>query len=146
MFARLQKLGFIADEFRALRRISMTLRRWYEAECNGEIERENGDGAWYRSFPETGQHCVFRIPDREASALRRLERIMLRQCERQPGHRQNALSYLQTDPRGASLYIIPAKDYRAYAKRHAKPGKALSDTGAAYGLDCCYSAIGIAVY
>jgi hypothetical protein len=147
MLARLLALGFTIEEFRALRRISMTLRRWYEAECNGEIERsQDGDGLTYASCPATGQHYIRQIPDRETGACQALDRIMLRQRQRRPGHRQNATSYLQTDPRGCSLYIIPTKDYRAYAKLHAKPGKRLSDTGAAYSLDCCYSSIGIPIY
>lgn len=53
----LMALGFTADEAAALRRISMTLHRWAEHECNGNIERdgENSDGAPYWSNPNTGR-------------------------------------------------------------------------------------------
>lgn len=61
----LRALGFTYDEAEALRRISMTLHRWYEHECNGNIERdgENGDGKPYWSNPDSGRHMVCRIPD-----------------------------------------------------------------------------------
>jgi hypothetical protein len=36
----LQALGFTPTESQALRRISMTLHRWAEHECNGIIERD----------------------------------------------------------------------------------------------------------
>lgn len=39
LFARLGELGFTYEESVALRRIEMTLSRWAEAECNGEIQR-----------------------------------------------------------------------------------------------------------
>ena len=43
-------LGFTADEVAALRRISMTLRRWHELECGtdgGVIERDEATGKPY---------------------------------------------------------------------------------------------------
>ena len=43
---RMDRAGFDVDTADALRRIEMTLSRWSERECNGEIERDgdNGDG------------------------------------------------------------------------------------------------------
>ena len=41
--AVLQRIGISEDDARALRRISVTLRRWYEHECNGAIQRDEGN-------------------------------------------------------------------------------------------------------
>lgn len=54
-------LGFTAEEARALRKISLTLRRWYELECGTDAGRKLG-------------------------------------------------FYVQTDPRGAALYILRPGD------------------------------------
>ena len=100
--AVLQSLGFTADEADKLRRISMTLRRWYERECgdgNGCIERDEATGRpyWLNS------HSMRRYPiaDRESGARRRLAKIL-------SGKPMSA--YIQTDPRGAALYIIRPGD------------------------------------
>jgi hypothetical protein len=94
-------LGFTADEVEALRRISLTLRRWHELECGtdgGVIERDEATGKpyWLTDFGRRSP-----VADREAGALRRLQKIM----EGRP------LSYyVQTDPRGAALYILRPGD------------------------------------
>src|SRR6476646_5583212 len=64
----LVSLGFTRAEAEALRRISLTLHRWAEHECNGTIERREDDGNRpYWSNPNTGgRHYVARVPDREA--------------------------------------------------------------------------------
>lgn len=95
--SKLLDLGFTRDEAEALRRISMTLRRWYELEC--------GDGNDYGHGKDTVSKT--RIPDREKGAIKRLEKIIARvNARRNTETFQGFLSYyLQTDPRGASLYI-----------------------------------------
>jgi len=115
MIERLKQAGITEKDAFSLRRISMTLQRWYELEC--------GDGNDYGSWaierdPETdipymvhhhyrhGQGkdttTQTRIPDREKGAIKRLDAIMAR---------YPSLSYyLQTDPRGASLYILRPGD------------------------------------
>lgn len=95
-------LGFTPDEFTKLRRISLTLRRWYERECGidgGAIERdEEGGRAYWRS--DSGRRWPIR--DSETGGLRRLRAIM---ADHAPlGY------YLQTDPRGAALYILRPGD------------------------------------
>ena len=99
----LRRLGIEYDDAVALRRIAMTLHRWHELECGtytGGIERDERTGKPYwrnvynnRSYP---------VADRETGALRRLSKIM----ERYPTLR----SYIQGDPRGASLYILRPGD------------------------------------
>jgi hypothetical protein len=121
MLARLERAGFTTDDALALRRISMTLHRWHEMECgvdNGCIERDEttGKAYWLNS------HTMRRSPiaDRETGALKRLEAIASKYPDFVP--------YVQGDPRGASLYMVP--------KRYIEDGK---DIGSYYSN-------GIAVY
>ena len=117
--AMLGRLGIGYEDAKALRRISMTLHRWHEHECNGTIQRDEESGIAYRYNCNSGKK-LYRARDMESGAVKRLGDIMARY----PG----LGSYIQGDPRGASLYII-------------RPGDVLP------GLtpDCYYSR-GIAVY
>lgn len=118
----LQSLGFTRTESQALRRISMTLSRWAEHDCNGTIERdESRNNRPFWSHPGAGRHFVAPVADRERGALRRLDAIVTARNVR-AGRVQNAgyygvqpstppLShYVQGDPRGAALYIIRPGD------------------------------------
>jgi hypothetical protein len=114
-------LGFTRDEAEALRRISNTLHRWFEHECNGAIQREgeNGNGRpfWYNT--NTGRK-IGPVADREAGAIRRLRKIIARvnlherhgiMPDGSGADRTGALDYyIQGDPRGAALYIIRPGD------------------------------------
>jgi hypothetical protein len=107
----LARAGFSDRDANSLRRIAMTLHRWFELECGDS----NSYGSWAivrreddRPFIErhiwargAGKDEVTytRIPDREAGARRRLADIMAKY----PAFE----AYIQTDPRGASLYIVP---------------------------------------
>ena len=91
----------------------MTLHRWYELECGDGndyaswgIEREDATEKPYLvTYPHKGQSYRSVIPDREKGAKKRLAAVMARYPE---------LSvYLQTDPRGASLYILRPGDVPA---------------------------------
>ena len=131
----LTRAGIDYDDALALRRIAMTLRRWYERECGDgneygswAIERagQAGDGAPYlvhhhyshgRGLDHVSQ---MRIPDKEAGAKRRLGAIMAKYPQ--------LGAYVQTDPRGAALYILRPGDVREGAD-----------------VECCYSN-GLAVY
>ena len=128
----LRSLGFTAEEAAELRRISMTLRRWYELECGDSNEY----GSWAIERDETGDERPYmvrhshrepfrttrtRIADREAGAKRRLAQIMGQRNGRPAivSGRLNAApagklrAYLQTDPRGAALYILRPYDVPA---------------------------------
>lgn len=108
---RLMALGISRDDAESLRRISMTLRRWFELEC--------GDGNDYGSWAierdeETekpfmvhhhyrhgqGKDSVSRtsIADKETGARKRLATIMARY--------PTLTAYVQGDPRGCALYIL----------------------------------------
>lgn len=132
VMARLGKLGIHYEDAHALRRISMTLQRWFELECGDgneygswAIERdENTDIPYmvhhhYRHGMGRDYTSRTRIADRENGARKRLARIMAKY--------PNLVPFIQTDPRGASLYIL--------TKEQAGPEE----------LDCIYSR-GVAVY
>ena len=103
-------LGFRESEVEILRRASNALQRWFERECNGEIQRneETGVPLRYREGRYLDPHDprqFSRIPDRETSARKRIDTIV---------RAHPKLSYyIQTDPRGASLYILRPGDVPA---------------------------------
>ncbi len=129
LFSRLQNLGFTYDESCALRRIEMTLSRWSEAECNGEIERNEETGKpervsrAYISGHSSKRHA-WPIADREAGALRRLQAIVNARNERRTiagdSPRVDVIPYHQVDPRGCMLYLMRSSDI--------KPGEQLDST------------------
>jgi hypothetical protein len=118
-------LGFTADEAAALRRISLTLRRWHELECGtdgGCIERNEATGKPYW-LTDSGRRWT--VADRETGALRRLRKIMHDVNERRfvgdaastlDAHCDDLSAYVQTDPRGAALYILRPGDVPAGIK------------------------------
>lgn len=119
MMETLQSLGFTRDECEQLRRISMQLHSWHERECgtdNGCIERDETTGKAYWLV----SHSMRRYPirDMERGALRRLNYITKARNCRQPFATEDGKiiwphsvsAYVQTDPRGAALYIIRPQD------------------------------------
>ena len=113
----LWSLGISRDDAATLRRAAMTLRSWYESECGsdrGAIERDEATGRPYWRSATTGRRGP-PVADREAGALRRAAAVMAQYPSL--GH------YIQSDPRGASLWIlrpgdVPAgKDAEAYYSR-----------------------------
>jgi hypothetical protein len=95
----------------SLRRISITLQTWFTHECNGNIQRGRKDKGGAFEWDDAGKPYWFstqdntarwQIPDREAGALKRLGKIMARYPK--------LTAYIQTDPRGAALYIIRPGD------------------------------------
>jgi hypothetical protein len=95
-------LGVTYDDATALRRISMTLRRWFELECgldNGAIERDDdGTPYWKPAFNSR----KYRVPDRENGAYKRLAKIMTAYPDLTP--------FVQCDPRGCALYLLRPND------------------------------------
>lgn len=108
-FANMSRLGISFHDADLIRRIEMTLSRWSEHECNGNIQRDGdaGDGKprWYYGFDGPGPTRSYPIPDRERGALKRLGAIMARY----PALK----AYNQGDPRGCALYILKAEDWPA---------------------------------
>lgn len=126
----LRSLGFTVQEAEALRRISLTLHRWAEHECNGAIQRdgENGDGDPFWFNTNTGK-MIGRVPDRERGALARLKAIIHKRNHRvRVDHAigdvlgpttTDLASYVQGDPRGCALYIIRPGDVPEGADVHS---------------------------
>jgi hypothetical protein len=139
--------GIDLDDAMALRRVAMTLHRWHELECGDSNDHNSfclvrgirtrlAPGAHSFEHSDTGKpyiechhHLHGRgkdyvtytlIADREAGALRRLARIMAKY--------PHLTAYVQTDPRGASLYILKTTDIPEGAN-----------------VDSCYNR-GVAVY
>ena len=117
----LASVGFNQEEAETLRRISMTLHRWAEHECNGSIQRDEETGIPYWYSLGTYQR-IGRAPDREAGAIRRLNELM--------ASHPDMRVYIQGDPRGCMVYV-----YRA-SEMNLRPGIDISSV---------YSSIGIAV-
>jgi hypothetical protein len=127
-FDRLTAEGISFEDASALRRISMTLHRWYEMECGdtnnwsswsvvrgnktGGVFEYNDDGKPYieRHIHTASKPTYTLIADRERGANKRLARIMAKYPQ--------LGAYLQTDPRGCALYI----------------GKGLTDTNYNQGI------------
>lgn len=118
--ARLVQLGIAYHHAENLRRISMTLQRWFELECGVEggmpnstlsVEREGGDGdgdgkPFCRiQYMERGGKWIDRkspVRDREKGARKRLASIMADYPDLVP--------YVQTDPRGCAVYVLKKSD------------------------------------
>lgn len=103
---RLEKRGIVIDfdEVNILRRAERILHRWAELECgDGDnykswaIERDEETGKPFMvTYPHKGSSHRYRIPDREAGALKRVEAI----CKA-----RGIYFYHQGDPRGCVLYL-----------------------------------------
>lgn len=110
--ARAMKCGLTESDAISLRRIALTLHRWFELECgcdNGLIERDEKTGIPY--YYRTNHSYVdspdprfirMRIADRETGARKRLDTLMLGY----PGLR----AWIQTDPRGGTIYLCKPED------------------------------------
>jgi hypothetical protein len=120
-YTQLMAAGFTFEECEKMRRISLTLRRWFELECgNGSdhadwaIERDaNGEGRPFmvtHYYPRNGTPArTTRSPiaDRETGARKRLAEVINERNKRAPGKVE---TYIQGDPRGAALYILRPGD------------------------------------
>jgi hypothetical protein len=118
-------LGFTVAEARQLRRISMTLQRWFELECGNSndycsyaIER---DPDTERPYMVTHSHrAPFGIrrrlvADRETGARKRLSAILAARNTRAIDAAAattgaGVAAFIQSDPRGAALYILRPGD------------------------------------
>ena len=101
----LRALGFTSEEAEQLRRISMTLRRWFEHECNGDIQRDEQTDKPYCHYGHDDRR--YPVADRETGARKRLERIVR---DRNARCSDRVQTYVQGDPRGCALYILRPQD------------------------------------
>lgn len=107
--------GISLEDAEQLRRISMTLTRWYEWECGNSNEHsswsvvrgsktgnvfeydDNGKPYIERHAHNANKPTYTLVADRERGALKRMASIMAKY--------PSLTAYVQTDPRGCALYI-----------------------------------------
>jgi len=128
-YRSMSRLGFTDAEANTLRLAQMTLHRWAERECNGEVERDEETGKWYSIYQGFGEGTHKTVcADRETGALKRIEKVLdLRNAREAAAHVHktrealpNLVAYHQTDPRGCALYLVegtPIDDVSPYYNR-----------------------------
>lgn len=123
-YENMSSLGFTYGETETLRRAGMTLHRWAERECNGEVERDEATGkTYYEIESPQGKRRRYPVPDRETGALKRIAAVIAARNARaanpaagngglnRPPEKVGPVSfYHQTDPRGCALYILRPGD------------------------------------
>lgn len=140
MIAALQERGFSYDEAQTLRRIEMTLQRWSEHECNGNIQRDEDDKAictqcgnkFYGeaasgNCPKCGdiapirtkatnkprwysQYAIENQSDPKGYLIADREKGALKRLAKIMEGHPDFVSYHQGDPRGCALYIVAKSD------------------------------------
>ena len=83
------------EDYNTLRRAAVTLHSWYESECNGARQQDEETGLWYWHSTHTGNR-LHPCKNLEKGAMQRIADT----CVAAGLH-----FYLQTDPRGGTLYI-----------------------------------------
>jgi hypothetical protein len=106
---RAMSCGLSYQDAVSVRRIALTLHRWYELECGteqGAIERDEETNKPYFYYDAniygTWKRKRYKVADRETGALKRLKAIMAKYAP--------LTAYVQTDPRGGTIYLIRPGD------------------------------------
>lgn len=116
MLDALQRAGISAEDIQPLRRISMTLHRWFELECgtgtdtvSESVERDETTGKPFHRIQYMGRSGWidkrYPIADREKGAMKRLDAFRAKYL--------NIIFYVQSDPRGCALYAVTSDKVRA---------------------------------
>lgn len=117
VMTRLDRLGLRYEDACTLRRIAMTLHRWFEQECgagndyaNYSIERDEQTGKPYRCvYPHRGASHRAPIADKETGARTRLAKLLTKY--------PHLHAYVQTDPRGAAVFLLTTEQIARYDNR-----------------------------
>ena len=116
MLNRLQNAGIDPADLQPLRRISMTLRRWFELECgtgtdsvSESVEHDEQTDKPYKRIQYMGAgnkwiDKLYPIADKEKGAIKRLDVFRAKYPA--------LVFYVQTDPRGCALYAVPVSSIR----------------------------------
>ena len=153
--ASLIALGFSQGECNKLRRISEDLHTWYEMECNycimtgfmrdGEfVECSNREeckelGSTCKAYIQrSGQSPITLIPDSEHLEKKATKQLDAMIQDHNASGKPLVAYYLQTDPRGAALYIIPMARYEEYCT--------MTNRKSDGQFDAIYISVGICVY
>ena len=105
--ARLIRMGIDPDDAYQLHLIERRLHRWHELECGidrGGINWNDDDGKPYWYISATGKTSKTPMYNSEKAALKKLAGIMAKY--------PSMTHYVQGDPRGGALYIIPKDKLR----------------------------------
>lgn len=116
IIARLTRLGITPEDSWSLRRAAMTLTNWHIGQCGNSsahsswaiVRDDETEKTYMEIIPHNGNRYRVAIPDREAGARKRVEKIL----SKYPGLHY----YVQTDPRGASLYVVEQKTLDLYQR------------------------------
>lgn len=110
---RARRCGLSEADAVSVRRIALTLHRWFELECGDG----NNYGAWsierdeqtdipylvrHHYHPMPARSTRTKIADREKGARKRLDTIMARY--------PTLRAWIQTDPRGGTIYLCKPED------------------------------------
>ena len=99
--ATLNRYGFSNREALDLFTIESRLHKWHERECNGEVDRDEKTGKVYGVI-----QCLRRGTVRTRLPIRDMETFVIRKLDGIMATRPHLTYYIQSDPRGAALYII----------------------------------------
>jgi len=110
MLDSLRRAGIESEDLQPLRRISMTLHRWFELECGTgndrvteSVERDEETDKPFRRVQYMGAtgwiDKRYPIADKEKGAIKRLDVLRAKY----PAF----VFYVQSDPRGCALYAVP---------------------------------------
>jgi hypothetical protein len=92
------QLGISIETVNRLRRLSMKLHRWHEAECNGDVETNEDTGEVIRYYSGVRGERVALGPTKDVgkTSVGRINDI----CGQ-----TGLYCFIQSDPRGCALYV-----------------------------------------
>lgn len=124
-YRSMARLGFTPDESNTLRRAQMTLHRWAERECNGEIQRDEETGKVYAYSGNYVQandpRRRHRVADLETGAWKRVASVVEARNDRENADAKasrdsdHLIPYHQTDPRGCALYLVRTSELQGHS-------------------------------
>lgn len=94
----LDETGISRDDYRALRRLGLKLRQWFQDECDGSIQTDETSGITYRYDEETHKRI---------GEIRNLVPGWIRRAEEIVANRPEFVLFVQGDCRGAPIYLLP---------------------------------------
>ena len=118
---RAKRLGLSACRYRTLVQLSRQLHKWHVDECDGLIQYDEDDQQYYR-YTTDSRGC----PAKRVRSIPDLESAWLEEARRH-ATAAGCQVYLQTDPRGPSLYLYKQSDLDK-------------------GISACYSTVATPIY
>ena len=96
------KAGISYPEIRQLMKDAKRLHRWFEAECNGDVQQDEGSGQWYHHYGRgtNGPFQTVKARDIETPAKARISAIV---------KAHGLIAAFQGDPRGWPVTLCKTK-------------------------------------